>query len=217
FLVTATANSAALKLWDATTGQLIRELNTAGDPAASFRVISFSRDGSLIAGVAQGAKVIRIFATTTGSEILALKTRGVDPDSSSRQAAFIKSIDSKTMSILQKRDITSPEQMIEAVEAMATLSSDKFQAGRAVSFSPDGRFLISRQMGLKNLVTEVWDSQTGMLVSAPDEATTKDRAKPFYSPDGRFRVAPFFANQHLNDFSPASIFVPVANAFKDAY
>jgi hypothetical protein len=52
------------------------------------------------------------------------------------------------MSILQKRDITTPEQMIEAVEAMATLSSDKFQAGRAVSFSPDGRFLISRQMVL---------------------------------------------------------------------
>jgi FOG: WD40 repeat len=217
FLVTATANSAALKLWDATTGQLIRELNTPGDPAANFRVISLSRDGSLIAGVAPGAKAIRIFATTTGSEIRSLKTPGIDPDSSFKQAAFIKSIDSKTMSILQKRDITTPEEMIEAVEAMATLSSDKFQAGRAVSFSPDGRFLISRQMVLKNLVTEVWDSQTGMLVSAPDQATMKDRAKPFYSPDGRFRVAPYFANQHLNDFSPASIFVPVANAFKDAY
>jgi WD40 repeat protein len=45
FLVTATANSAALKLWDATTGQLIRELNTPGDPAANFRVISLSRYG----------------------------------------------------------------------------------------------------------------------------------------------------------------------------
>ena len=217
WLVTATANNAALKLWDATTGQLIRELNTAGDPAATFRVISFSRDGNQIAAVAPGSKAIRIFATTTGSEVLILQTRGIDPGSSSKNAAFVKSIDAKTMSILQKRDITNPEQMIEAVEAMATLSSDKFQAGRAVSFSPDGRFLISRQMVLKSLLTEVWDSQTGMLVSAPDEATMKDRAKPFYSPDGRFRVAPYFANQHLNDFSPASIFVPVANAFKDAY
>jgi len=217
WLVTATANSTTLKLWDTRTGQLIRELNTPRDSVTNFRVISFSRDGSLIAAVAPGSKAIRILATTTGSEILTLKTRGLDPGSSSKQAAFIKSIDSKTLAILKKRDITSPEQTIEAVEAMATLSSDKFQAGRAVSFSLDGRFLISRQMVLKNLLTEVWDSQTGMLVSAPDEATMKDRAKPFYSPDGRFRVAPYFANQHLNDFSPASIFVPVANAFKDAY
>ncbi|HKR61992.1 MAG TPA: caspase family protein, partial [Pyrinomonadaceae bacterium] len=103
------------------------------------------------------------------------------------------------------------------VEAMATLSSDKFQAGRTASFSPDGRFLIFRQMVLKNLLTEVWDSQTGTLVSSPDDVTVKDRDKPFYSPDGRFRVAPYFANQHLNDFSPASLFVPVANAWKDAY
>src|SRR6185436_3197865 len=173
-----------------------------------IRVISFSRDGSLIAAVAPGSKAIRILATTTGSGILTLQTRAVDPGLRSTQAAFIKSIDSKTLDILRKRDITTPEQMIEAVEAMATLSSDKFQAGRAVGFSPDGRFLISRQMVLKNLLTEVWDSQTGMLVSAPDDAAMKDRARPFYSSEGRFRVAPYFANQHLNDFSAASIFVP---------
>ena len=216
FLLTATTNSPALKLWDATSGELVRELNISSEPATNFRVISFSRDSNQIAAVAPGSKAIRIFSASTGSEILTLQTRGIDPGSS-KEAAFIKSIDSKTMSILQKRDITSPEEMIEAVEAMATLSSDKFQAGRAVSFSPDGRFLISRQMVLKNLQAEVWDSQTGMLVNAPDEATMKDRARPFYSPDGRFRVAPYFANQHLNDFSPASIFVPVASAFKDAY
>ena len=55
------------------------------------------------------------------------------------------------MAILQKRDITTPEQIIEAVEAMATISSEKLQAGGAVSFSPDGRFLISSHVLLKNL------------------------------------------------------------------
>jgi WD40 repeat protein len=217
FLVTATANSAVMKLWDATTGQLIRELNTAGEPGTNFRVISFSRDGSLIGVAAPGSKAIRVFATTTGSETITLQTRGLDPNASSKQAAFIKSVDSKTMDILRKRDITNPDQMIEAVEAMATLSSDKFQAGRSVSFSTDGRFLISRQMVLKNLITEMWDSQTGMLVSPPADPVITDRAKPFYSPDGRFRVAPYFANQHLNDFSAVSLFAPVANAWKDAY
>jgi len=217
FLVTATTNSAALKLWDAKTGQLIRELNTGGDPATGFRIITFSRDGSLIAAIAPGAKAIRIFETTTAREYLTLQTGGTDAGTRSTQAAFIKSIDAKTMALIQKRDITSPEEIIEAVEAMGTLSSDKFQAGRAVSFSPDGRFIISRQMVLKNLLTEVWDSQTGELVKVADDAAMKDRAKPFYSPDGRFRASPFFANQHLNDFSAKQLFLPVANAWKDAY
>src|ERR1700730_10050772 len=56
FLVTATDNNAgaAMKLWDATTGQSIRELKTSGEALMSDRVISFSRDGSLIAVVAAG-------------------------------------------------------------------------------------------------------------------------------------------------------------------
>jgi WD40 repeat protein len=216
FLVTAASNSAALKLWDAKAGQLIRELNAVGDPPTSFRLINFSRDGNLIAAVAPGSKSIRIFETTSGRESLTLPTGGTDADARSTQAAFIKSIDAKTTALLQKRDITNPEAIIEAIEAMGTLSSDRFQAGRAVSFSPDGRFLISRQMVLKNLLTEVWDSQTGELIKTPDEAALKDRAKPFYSPNGRFRVAPFFAMQHLNDFSAGQLFLPVANAWKDA-
>src|SRR5882672_8892519 len=61
FLVTATDNNAgsAMKLWDATTGQLIRELKTSGVEIMSARVISFNRDGSLIAAVGAGAKAIR--------------------------------------------------------------------------------------------------------------------------------------------------------------
>src|SRR6267142_4914229 len=62
FLVTATDNNAgaAMKLWDAATGQLIRDLKTSGDAFIGARVISFNRDGSLIATVATGAKAIRI-------------------------------------------------------------------------------------------------------------------------------------------------------------
>src|SRR4029078_13561755 len=80
------------------------------------------------------------------------------------QAAFIKTIDSKTMAMLQKRDITAPEQIIEAVEAISTISSEKLQAGGAVSFSPDGRFLISNHVLLKNLTTESWDTNARTLV-----------------------------------------------------
>ncbi|HEX3227377.1 MAG TPA: hypothetical protein VHQ95_00350, partial [Pyrinomonadaceae bacterium] len=63
-LFTATDNNAdaAMKLWDAASGQLIRELKTSG----GARVISFNRDGSLIAAVAAGAKAIRIIESATG-------------------------------------------------------------------------------------------------------------------------------------------------------
>ena len=132
-----------MKLWDAATGQLIRELKTNGEALLSARVISFNRDGSLIAAVGAGARAIRVFESATGHESRTLQTGATDEVTRAEQAAFIKTIDPKTMATLQKRDITTPEQIIEAVEAMATISSDKLQAGGAVSFSPDGRFLIS--------------------------------------------------------------------------
>jgi len=218
FFVTAADKNpgASLKLWDATNGQPVRELGTTA-AVPSARVIRFSRDGSLIAMVAPGGKSIRTIATATGNDFRTLQTGTMDEETQAQQAAFIKSIDPKTMAILQKRNITTPEQIIEAVEAMATISSQKFQAGRAISFSPNGRFLISRQMILKHLLTEVWDSQTGMLVNAPDDDTVRDRAKPFFSPDGRFRVAPYFPMKEHYDPSAAQLLNPIGIGFANGW
>jgi WD40 repeat protein len=219
FLVTAIDNNAgaAMKLWDATTGQLIRELKTSGDALMSARVISFNHDGSLIAAVAAGAKAIRIFESATGHESRTLQTGTTDEVSRAEQAAFIKTIDPKTMAILLKRDITTPEQIIEAVEAMGTISSEKLQAGGAVSFSPDGRFLISSQMLLKNLSTEVWDTAAGTLVRGNDDASLRDRGKPFFSPDGRFRAAAFFPMKSFYDPSAGSLLNPFSTGYEDVY
>ena len=218
-LVTATyrTQGAKMKLWDAATGQLIRELNPGGDPLTGSRVINFSRDGSLVATVAPGAKLIRIIEVANGHESRTLQAATPNEGTPAEQAAFIKSIDPKTSAILQKRDITTPEEIIEAVEAMATISSEKLQAGRAVSFSPNGRFLISRQMILKNLLTEVWDSQTGTLIRASDDASLQDRAKPFFSPDGRFRAAPFFPMKGHYDPSAGELLNPFGNGWENVY
>jgi WD40 repeat protein len=219
FLVTATDNNvgAALKLWDAKTGQLVRELKTNGEALLSVRVLNFNRDGSLIAVVAPGAKAIRIIESATGHESRTLQTGTTDEVSRAEQAAFIKTIDPKTMAELQKRDITTPEQIIEAVEAMATISSEKLQAGGAVSFSPDGRFLISSHVLLKNLTTESWDTTAGTLVRVNNDASLRDRGKPFFSPDGRFRAAPFSPMKDLYDPSAGSLLNPFTNGYKDVY
>ncbi|HMH45707.1 MAG TPA: WD40 repeat domain-containing protein, partial [Pyrinomonadaceae bacterium] len=218
-LVTATDNNAGagMKLWDAATGQLIRELKTNGDALVSARVISFNRDGSLIAAVGAGAKAIRIIQSATGNESRTLQTGTTDSADRAEQAAFIKTIDPKTMATLEKRNITAPEQIIEAVEAMATISSEKLQAGGAVSFSPDGRFLISSHVILKNLATETWDTTAGTLVRGNNDASLHDRGKPFFSPDGRFREAAFFPMKDFYDPSAGSLLNPFTNGYKDVY
>ena len=217
FLVTATDNNAgaAMKLWDATTGQPIRELRTSGDAFLRVRVISFNRDGSLVAAVAAGAKAIRIIESATGHESRTLQTGTTDQVTRAEQAAFIKAIDPKTMATLQKRDITTPEQIIEALEAMATISSERLQAGGAVSFSPDGRFLISSHVLLKNLATEVWDTTAGTLVRGSGDASLRDRGKPFFSPDGRFRATPFFGMKEF--YTTANAMNVFSDVYKDVY
>ncbi|HAF25277.1 MAG TPA: hypothetical protein DCK93_20615, partial [Blastocatellia bacterium] len=108
--------------------------------------------------------------------------------------------------------------IIEAVEAMATISSEKLQAGGAVSFSPDGRFLISSHVLLKNLATEVWDTAAGTLVRGRDDASLRDRGKPFFSPDGRFRVAPFYPMKAFYNPSAGSLLNPLnMDVYKDVY
>ena len=218
-LVTATDNNAGagMKLWDAATGQSIRELKPGGDALVSARVISFSRDGSLIAAVGAGAKAIMIIESATGNESRTLQTGTTNAADRAEQAAFIKTIDPKTMATLEKRNITTPEQIIEAVEAMATVSSEKLQAGGAVSFSPDGRFLISSHVLLKNLATESWDTTAGTLVRGNNDAPLRDRGKPFFSPDGRFRAAPFSPMKDLYDPSAGSLLNPFTNGYKDVY
>jgi WD40 repeat protein len=215
FLVTATDSNAgaAMKLWDAATGQLIRELKTSGDTGA--RVIGFNRDGSLIAAVAAGAKAIRIIESATGHESRILQTGTTDAADRAEQAAFIKAIDPKTMAMLQKRDITTTEEIIEAVESMATVSSEKLQAGGAVSFSPDGRFLISSHVLLKNLATESWDTTAGTLVRGSNDASLRDRGKPFFSPDGRFREAAFFGMKEF--YTSANAINVFSDVYKDVY
>ena len=219
FLVTATDNNAGavMKLWDATSGQLVRELKTREGLPANIRVINLNRDGSLIATVGAGANAIRIVDATTGLEVRTLQTGTTDETERAEQAAFLKTIDPKTMATLQKRDITAPEEMIDAVEAMATISSEKFQAGGAVSFTGDGRFLISSQMLLKHLTTEVWDTAAGMLVRANNDPSLRERGKPFFSPDGRFRVAPYYWS--INVFNPSSggFLLPISNAYENVY
>jgi hypothetical protein len=72
-------------------------------------------------------------------------------------------------------------------------------------------------MLLKNLATEVWDNAAGTLVRGNDDASLRDRGKPFFSPDGHFREAAFFPMKGLYDPSAGELLNPFTNGYKDIY
>jgi hypothetical protein len=67
------------------------------------------------------------------------------------------------------------------------------------------------------LTTELWDTVAGTLVRGSDDASLRDRGKPFFSPDGRFRAAPFFPKKF--SISASDVISPfgVSKAYKDIY
>ena len=50
-----------------------------------------------------------------------------------------------------------------------------------------------------------------------DDASLRDRGKPYFSPDGRFRAAPFFPMKDFYDPSAGSLLNPFTNGYKDVY
>ena len=204
FLVSATdpgdtSNRSTVKLFDATTGQFIRELrsNVAQDET---RIISFSNDDRFIA-TAAGSKTISIIDIATGSELRSLHTSTGKEKASAELTAFLNSIDPKTLADFRTRGIRSPEQIVAAIEALGAVANEKFPVGSAVSMSPDGRYLISRRLLLKTVLTEIWDTSTGTPVRIQESDSLRERAKPMFSPDGRYRAVPDFPMKGIYETS----------------
>ena len=184
-----TSEPPTMKLWDTTTGQFVRTLST--NEQNDNCVFGFSSDGRLLAIVGASSKTIRIIDVGTGRELRALPT-GASEDNSRPKQAFLDAIDPKTLADLKERGITSREEIVDAIESLGTIANEKFPVGHALTMSPDGRYLISRHMFLKNEVTEIWDVTTGTPVKVAENSPIQERGKPHFSPDGRYRVTPNF-------------------------
>ena len=195
-LITATdpgdgSDRPLIKLFDGATGQLIRELNINVDPN-HIRVISFSSNEQFVAIAAGGSKRISVIEVATGKELRALSAGTADENASPERSALLNSIDPKTLADFQSRGIRSPEQIVDAIEALGAVANEKFPFGNAVSMSPDGRYIISRRLLLKNVITEVWDTITGTPVRIQESDLLRERGRPHFSPDGRYRAFPHF-------------------------
>lgn len=194
-----TSNRSTVKLFDAATGQFIRELKTSVAQDET-RVLSFSSDDRFMA-TAGGSKTISIIDVATGNELRVLRTASGDEKSSVELTAFVNSIDPKTLADFRTRGIRSPDQIVAAIEALGAVANEKFPVGNALSMSPDGRYLISRTLLLKTVLTEIWDTVTGTPVRIQESESLRERAKPLFSPDGRYRAVPEFPMKGIYETS----------------
>lgn len=199
-LVTATApgdnNRPLIKLFDAATGQFMRDLSANADQN-EVRLIAFSGDERLLATAGGGDKAISIIDIPTGNALRALGSNATDKNAAAERTAFLNMIDPKTLADFKSRGIISPEQIVDAIEALGAVANEKFPVGNAVSMSPDGRYIISRRLLLKSVISEVWDTTTGTPARIQESATLGERGKPHFSPDGRYRAAPDFAMKRI--------------------
>jgi len=209
FLVTATdpgdGNTPSLiKLFDAHTGQFIRDFNASVDQN-DVRVISFSNDERLLATVGSN-KTISIVDVASGHELRSLNIPSRDQNAAAERTAFLNTLDPKTLADFKSRGITSPEQIVDAIEALGTVANEKFPVGNAVTMSADGRYIVSRRLLLKSVITETWDTATGTPVRIQESNELRERGKPHFSPDGRFRAAPQFRMKGIYTTSAGDYF-----------
>ena len=101
-------------------------------------------------------------------------TSTTDKTAASERTAFLNTIDPKTLAEFKSRGINSPEEIVDAIEALGAVANEKFPVGNAVSMSPDGRYIISRRLLLKSVITEVWDTATGTPVRIQETDTLRE-------------------------------------------
>jgi WD40 repeat protein len=177
--VLSASGDSTLNLWDAATGQLIRNFEKSSEPQRYIRYsgsIGFSPDGARVFSTS-GGKSLKIWDTASGQLLRTFEghsdatfdgifSAAISPDS----ARIIYGGDDKTLRLW---DIATGE-LVRAFEGAA--------AGpvNSVSFAPDGARLIS---GGGDRTTKLWDAATGQLLHTYEGFLGEVSAVAF-SPDG---------------------------------
>ena len=162
-----------VRIWDAATGRLVREL--VGH-SQQIRSVSFSPDGRrlLTGGLASSA---RIWSVETGTELANLRCGG-----GVRAVAFLPN---------GKRVVTAGYDFCVTLWDTETGAEIRTLRGHekvilSLSVSPDGRLLVS---GSQDGTVRIWDTESGSLVRLIDLRTSPSSANyPYalaFAPDGK--------------------------------
>jgi WD40 repeat protein len=177
-------NKRVLYRWASFTGKPLGQVNIADNHSSSL--MAFSSSGRLLATVARGSHSLEL-RDITAAQLLHTFGR-VDADSSQSQP-----VDPELRKRLTGLGLTQEAELTEAEEDVSDFS--KYHAGEAITFAPDGRWLLTKRGRLTELSTAVWETSTGTEVQNSKNAQLDAIGNPDESPDGRFRVVPEYATE----------------------
>lgn len=172
----AASSQGALHVWDVTDGQ---DLLTRTLPYWLSN-LSFSPDGSYLAGVDKEQFTIHIFEKTSGKEVRSLQWAGTA--SPALYGAYFSPDWSKVAWVargtIQLMDVTSGQLSV-------SLAHEDFVSG--MTWSPDGQILASAAagsyQGAMSPLVIIWDVNTGQAIQTLPVAEPVTRLE--FSPDGR--------------------------------
>jgi WD40 repeat protein len=167
-------------------GAEVQHFTVRGDEA--IRLISYSPTTDYVAIVPEGGHIIELRNAKSGDLLRFLET----PSESETAGAADSSLDPELVKKLSGLGLTRRGEISEAAEDVGNFSST-YRSGETISFTADGKWLLTKRGRPGSLSTVTWEAATGAQVQ--DTNRFQDIGIPGYSPDGRFKVVP----QYLED------------------
>jgi WD40 repeat protein len=178
-------NKRILQRWASFTGKPLGQVNVTDSRISGL--MAFSPNGRLLATVARGSHSLELRDVTTAQLVRTFGKVETGPRES-------QPVDAELRKQLTGLGLTQEAELSEAEEDVSDFS--KYHAGEAITFAPDGRWLLTKRGRMADLATAVWDTSTGTEVQNLRNAQLDAIGNPDESPDGRFRVVPEYATEN---------------------
>jgi WD40 repeat protein len=169
-----------LQRWAIGSGKSLGQLTINGDRAS--RAIAFAPDGGLMAVATRGGHYLELRDSATGQLVRGLGSmQAVQYLATPEDAALRKQ--------LAELGLTQSGDLDEAEEEVGEFSSS-YRADEAITFTLDGKWLLTKRGRIGDLTTLEWETATGTPVQDFAAVQFKNIGNPEQSPDGRFRTVP---------------------------
>jgi WD40 repeat protein len=201
-------NKRILQRWSSSSAKPLGQVTIDDDRAS--RVIAFAPDGRSLVMAARGGHSLELRDATTAQLARVFGNAGTRLHSAGQEDAALRKQ-------LVEFGLTQLGELSEAEEEVGDFSST-YRADESVTFTLDGRWLLTKRGRIADLSTVLWDTSTGTQVQDLAAAQFKDIGNPDQSPDGRFRVAPQYEAETTGigkDFDVTKNFNPFNVSRKD--
>jgi len=196
-------NERVLERWSTSNGNRLAQLTINDDQAS--RVMAFEPGGRSLAIAARGAHVVELRDAGTAQLVRTFGKSGAAENSGGQGDAALQQK-------LRELGLNQQGELNEAEEDVGDFSST-YHASEAVTFTLDGKWLLTKRGRTGQLSAVVWDTSTGTEVQEAAGGQLKEVGNPEQSPDGRFAIAPQYEGDTTKGFTKS--FAPIFASSKD--